>query len=450
MNEPIQAPQAAGSEAPGVLLVDDEPGILSALRRLLRPAGYRLFTAESGQAGLAVLEREAIALVVSDMRMPEMDGAAFLEQVRARWPGVIRILLTGYADVASTVAAINKGEIYRYIAKPWDDTDLQLIIRDALARQRLEQENRWLNELTQRQNAELKALNASLEAKVEARTAELRQTMDFLELAHKDLKAGFFNTVMAFGALQEMRCEALAGHSRRVADLCRAIAARLSLSDADSNDLFLAALLHDIGKIGLPDELLDKPFTALNPEARGLVVRHPLTAQGVLMAIEQLKGAAELIRMHHERFDGMGYPEGLSGYAIPLAARILAVANDYDALQQGTLVGRRCTAAEARAFLLENRGKRYDPDVVDAIDGYLAEIQTEEIQEIPLRVMHLQPGMVLTRDLMHPDGFLLLSRGRALDTFVIEQLKRLEERERRHFTAHVAKLLDRKPREAAR
>ena len=118
-----------------LLIVDDEPGILSSLRRLLRPAGYKIHTAESGQAGLLVLEQEKVDLVISDMRMPEMDGAKFLEQVRARWPGTTRILLTGYADVNSTIEAINRGEIFRYLAKPWDDNDLMLVVRRPVADQ---------------------------------------------------------------------------------------------------------------------------------------------------------------------------------------------------------------------------------------------------------------------------------------------------------------------------
>ena len=154
------------AEVPVLLLVDDEPAILSALRRLLRPEGYTLHLAESGRAGLELLEREKVDLVISDMRMPEMDGAQFLEQVRLRWPEITRLLLTGYADISSTIDAINRGEIYRYISKPWVDSDLMLIIRGALESARLRNENQRLLELTQRQNAELTELNASLEDKV--------------------------------------------------------------------------------------------------------------------------------------------------------------------------------------------------------------------------------------------------------------------------------------------
>jgi response regulator RpfG family c-di-GMP phosphodiesterase len=135
-----------------ILCVDDEPNILSSLRRLFRPQGYQVFTAESGAEGLKLLEAEQVDVVISDMRMPEMDGARFLEQVRARWPDTLRMLLTGYADIQSILDAINRGEIYRYITKPWDDNDILLIVRHALERKALEVEKQRLEALTQEQN----------------------------------------------------------------------------------------------------------------------------------------------------------------------------------------------------------------------------------------------------------------------------------------------------------
>ena len=191
------------AEVPVLLLVDDEPAILSALRRLLRPEGYTLHLAESGHAGLELLEREKVDLVISDMRMPEMDGAQFLEQVRLRWPDITRLLLTGYADISSTIDAINRGEIYRYISKPWVDSDLMLIIRGALESARLRNENQRLLELTQRQNAELTELNASLEDKVKQRTQEIEQINDFLNLANEQLKQNFLTSIKVFSNLME-------------------------------------------------------------------------------------------------------------------------------------------------------------------------------------------------------------------------------------------------------
>jgi len=417
-----------------LLFVDDEPSILSALRRLFRPHGYRIMMAESGAAGLEILEREAVDLVISDMRMPEMDGATFLKHVRQRWPDVMRILLTGYADITSTVAAINEGEIYRYISKPWDDNEIVLVVREALERRRLEEENRRLSALTLRQNEELKELNAGLEQKVSERTAEVRAALN-------ELKKTFITTVQVFSGMVELRAgpvgAQLAGHGRRVADHSRNLAKRLDLSDADVQTVMLAGLLHDIGKIGLPDGLLDKPFNNLSADHRALVMKHPVVGQNILMSVEKLRDCALLVRHHHELYDGSGFPDRLSAMAIPLGSRILAVANDFDALQIGTLVQRPLRADEALTFLIDNRGKRYDPQVVDCFAQLLAETGKKAVTELPIRCLQLRPGSVLSRDLNHRDGYLLLSRGSVLTKEIISQLVKLESTEQQPYTLYI-------------
>jgi len=427
--------------APTLLFVDDEPSILSALRRLFRPQGYRILTAEGGAAGLAILEQEAVDLIVSDMRMPEMDGAAFLKAARARWPDTVRILLTGYADMTSTVAAINEGEIYRYISKPWDDKLIIDTVREALERQRLELENRRLTALTQAQNDELKELNASLEQKVAERTAELRQALAFVEQAHGELKKSFLTSVQVFAGLVELRSgplgSKLAGHGRRVAEQARTLALRLGLPDAEAQNIMLAGLLHDIGKLGLPDELLGKPFNTLGQEQRAQVSKHPVIGQNILMSIDKFREAALLVRHHHECFDGSGYPDRLAGMAIPQGSRILAVVNDYDALQIGTLVQRPLKADEALAFLIDNRGKRYDPSAVDALAQHLAETRKTSVSELPTRTPQLKPGMVLSRDLTHRDGYLLLAKGCPLTTDIIGQLIKMEQAEQHPLTLYI-------------
>ncbi len=181
-----------------LLLVDDEANILASLIRLLRPMGYRIFTAESGAQGLEILAQQSIDLVVSDMRMPEMNGVQFLEQVRQQWPETMRILLTGYAEIGTTIAAINKGQIYRYISKPWEDNDIILAIQLALQHKLLEREKLRLEALTQQQNEELKDLNANLEEKIMLRTEELRQTIVFLETANAKLQKHFIASALVF------------------------------------------------------------------------------------------------------------------------------------------------------------------------------------------------------------------------------------------------------------
>jgi response regulator RpfG family c-di-GMP phosphodiesterase len=428
--------------APATLLfVDDEPGILSSLRRLFRPHGYRILVAESGALGLAELEKTPVDLVISDMRMPEMDGATFLKAVRQRWPDTVRILLTGYADVTSTVAAINEGEIYRYVAKPWDDNEIVKTVREALEGHHLKQENLRLTALTQSQNEELKGLNASLEQKVAERTAELRQALSFVEQSHGELKKSFLTSVQVFAGLIELRSgpagSRLAGHGRRVADMARNLAQRLGMGDVEVQNIMLAGLLHDVGKMGLPDDLLGKAFNTLSQDQRALVMKHPVIGQNILIAIDKFKDAAILVRHHHESFDGNGYPDRLAGISIPQGSRILAVVNDYDSLQIGTLVQRPLRPEEALAFIADNRGKRYDPATVDAFLKLISETRKSGPTELPLRTMHLKPGMVVSRDLPHRDGYLLLAKGSVLTGDIIGQLVKLEQSEQQTLTLYI-------------
>jgi len=412
------AAAAGGGEAPWrVLCVDDEPNILSALRRLFRQSGYVVEVAGSGSEGLAALERAGFDLVISDMRMPEMDGAQFLEQVRKRWPETVRILLTGYSDIGSTIEAINKGQIFRYVSKPWDDDDLRLTVRHALERKALEREKLRLEALTARQNEELREINASLERKVAERTAELRS-------AHEKLKLSFLTSIKIFANLIELREGTLAGHSRRVADLARRIATKMELGPGELQDVFLAGLLHDIGKIGLPDELLSKPVSHMSGDDLGQYRKHPVKGEQSLMALEELRNAARLLRSHHERFDGLGYPDGLVGLAIPLGARILAVANEFDGLQIGIVAPRRLSAEEAKKLIAEGRGRRFDPQVVDAFLEIMGGAETSTpVTDLTVPVAALKPGMVLARDLVSRDGVLLLAADYILDENLIRQIR---------------------------
>ena len=404
---------------PQLLFVDDEPSILNALKRLFRGKGYEIRIATSGAEGLSMLKEMAADLVISDMRMPEMDGAQFLEQVFLGWPDTKRILLTGYADASATIAAINRGKIWRYIAKPWNDEEILITVQQALAHRQLMHENARLTELTRLQNEELRELNAGLEQKVAERTAELRR-------ANADLHSSFLATVQVFSNLIELREGRLAGHARRVADLARQLAERLGLEETEQRDVLLAGLLHDIGKVGLPDRLLEKAFNALPPADKTEFMKHPTKGQQLLLGVPQLHEAARIIRHHHECMDGSGYPDALGGLMIPLGARILAVANDYDALQSGSLALHPHTPREAQEFIVRHRGKRYDPTVVDAFLGMVTESAAGEEADLVVTVPELRPGMLLSRDLLHREGYLLLPRGRVVDAAVIANLQRLQ------------------------
>jgi response regulator RpfG family c-di-GMP phosphodiesterase len=422
-----------------VLLVDDEPSVLSALRRLLRLNGYATEQATSAAEGLKLLEEGPVDLVISDMRMPEMDGAAFLEQVSTHHPDTVRLLLTGYADMDATVAAINRGRIHRYIAKPWDDKDLLLLVKEALERRALERRNAELLALTQRQNEELQTLTQSLEQRVQARTAELEQINQMLQLAYEEVDHQFTTAMAVFSGLLEMRQGRIAGHARRVSNLAGRMARRLGMAERLCQDVVQAALLHDIGKLGYPDDMLNKPVSQYGPAELVRYHRHPIDGEAALMALERLRPAALIVRQHHERIDGRGFPDQLAGEDISLGARIVAAASDYDGLESGHMAVQVYTPEQARLAIQQGVGSHYDAKVVAALFQALQELKEEAPQVVELEVRALRPRMVLAVDLLSPKGAILLAAGHAFDEAMIRRLVDLAER----FSAQImAKVLE--------
>jgi response regulator RpfG family c-di-GMP phosphodiesterase len=397
-----------------VLCVDDEPNILSAIRRVFRGTGYHVLVAEGGQQALEVLGREPVHLVISDMRMPVMDGAQFLEQVRQRWPATTRMLLTGYADVGSTIAAINRGEIFRYITKPWNEEELLRAAHEALERHALLHEKARLERAVASHNDELTRLNASLEAQVAERTAQL-------SAANTRLGKNYLSSIKAFSNLIELRGGLMAGHSRRVAELARRIAVEMNLPAADTQDIFVAGLLHDIGQVGLSDAVLACPVPRMTPEDKARYIKHPTLGEQALLALDDMHRVAMIVRSHHERHDGQGFPEGLSGDAIPVGARILALAETFEDLQSGHVSRGALAHDDARVLIERGRGTQFEATVVDA---FLESIRVPEpaLSLVELTVDKLEPGMRLARDLRSREGVVLLAADHVLNADLIRRI----------------------------
>jgi response regulator RpfG family c-di-GMP phosphodiesterase len=406
-----------------VLCVDDEANIVAALRRSLRGAGYNVVTAGGGAEALALLENTAVDVVVSDMRMPGMDGAQFLEQVNQRWPQVARILLTGQANMDATVDAINRGHILRYLRKPWDEAELRGAVLEGVERLALERERARLEALAQTQNEQLKELNGALEARVQERTAELSE-------AHQKLQRNHLKTIRVFSNLLELRGDLLAGHSRRMADTAREIARAMALPEGEVLNIFLAGLLHDIGLIGALDRLLAKPLARYTDEEMAQFRSHPAVAEQSLMALDDMQPVLQMIRAHHERFDGHGFPDKLCGNAIPLGARILAVADTYDDLQHGRLVEAKLTAPEARVVMRKGRGSQFCPEVLDVF-LHICEPNKARAGAPGLRLptSALEADMVLATDLVSNRGVLMLTAGHRLTLSLIGRVREFEQRE---------------------
>ncbi|NLI16977.1 MAG: response regulator, partial [candidate division Zixibacteria bacterium] len=306
-----------------VLAVDDEEGILKALTRMFRSIDIELSVATSGPEALKLLQDHKYSLIISDQRMPGMTGVEFLHLSRDISPDSIRILLTGYADISATVDAINSGAIRYYINKPWDDELFLSRIKESLELYELTANNKYLLELTKQQNEQLKIFNSTLEARVSSQTREIKMQRDSI------LKS-FMQTIKALSTLIDLRFKDVGSHSQRIAAFSKQVIAGYNLSQKEYQDIVVAAFLHDIGKIGLPDKIVSKQPAEMNKTDLEELRKHPILGQSCIFFIEGFEEIGKIIRHHHENYDGSGYPDGLMENKIPLGSRIIRIADAFD------------------------------------------------------------------------------------------------------------------------
>ena len=352
MSKEVSLPSAPTLKEPShysILCVDDESNILSSLRRMFSLIGYKVTTAESGAEGLEILAKQNFDVIVSDMRMPNMDGAQFFEVVRARWPQTVRILLTGYSDTTSAIAAVNQGEIYRYLSKPWVDEELCATVKSALEFAELRLERERLLELTRKQNAEL-------EQKVEERTTHLSE-------ANAKLRGSYISSIKAFSNLLDLRQPNLLVHSRKVAFLSMQMAKLAQFDEKHVQEVFIAGLLHDIGKIGMSDRVLRTNIAELPVSDLELYKSHPTLGATCLIALDDMTDVAAMIRAHHERFDGKGFPDGLEGDKIPMGGRIISIVETYEELLSGDVTKAPLDKDKAQKTIASLSGKYFCPEV---------------------------------------------------------------------------------------
>lgn len=315
-----------------ILVVDDEPANLRLLERLFR-RDYQCLTASSGMEALQLLTQHDIALLITDQRMPHMTGLELLKQAASLRPHMVRIILTGYTDVGTLVEALNSGQVYKYVTKPWNNQELQLTVSRALEHYE-----------TNKSRHDLSLANQRLEMRLD------------------EMLEGF---VCAITGALEAKDEYLYGHATRVKECASAIGKHMGMNNLDLEWLSLAAYLHDIGKIGTPDALLHQPLH-LTDEENIIVQAHAERGARIISSIPDLHDIADIVLCHHEHFDGSGYPAGLCGERIPLAARIILVADYYDSLVHPHSFYEAVSHEEAIFRLETGAGQRFDPEVVYA------------------------------------------------------------------------------------
>lgn len=419
---------------PVVLIVDDEPSIVSALKRLMRSQGYDTLEAANGAEALDIAGDAAVDLVLTDMRMPEMDGAEFLSAFNEIQPDVPKILLTGYADLESTISAINTGRIFAYLGKPWDDEELIRAAANALEQRQLRRERDSLLAQSEAQKAELASLNQQLQKRIAQSEAELEQTVQMMDsLAHQEAApAAPADSGAARSVLSSLAALPFAdrpGYLNELTAKAVKLAEKLGISGAPLEDLRTAIALLGLGRLGLSGRARQLPMERLPRRDREDFQRYPAESARLAGQLPGMEAVARVIAHHREYTNGKGFPQRVAGDAIPLPSRIILVVMEYLDLRQGRLVPRHYTDSEARRFLLDQRGKRYDTQVVNRFLETLPEAHYEEAEtdKDGPALDRVKPGMVLRADLKLPDGTLIAPRGYHLDEALLDALGQLQD-----------------------
>ncbi|MDM7859299.1 response regulator [Alteromonas sp. ASW11-36] len=418
------------SIVPTLLLVDDEPDILAALQRCLRKEPFTILTAANGVEAKACLQSETVHILMTDLRMPGMDGESLLEYVAEAHPSVYRIVLTGYAELASVKRAVNNGHIQCYLEKPWENAT----VVSALDQARFEVENkqserRYIQKVTSAQK-KLTVRNSALEKAVVARTKQLRATLK--QVQNEKLAA----TQMLFNMLTI--CPHLDPQfALNVSDLCVKIARCMQLPQEDIDTLELSGKFCEIGLIGVDHALLRTPINKLNFHQQQLYFGQVEKAEQLLAPVSHLEGVLDTITQQFEQPNGYGSPMHLSADQIVVTASILAVARDVWLLASGRLTGSKVSETAIRSHLEHHSGKKYAEQVVEAA-LQLNKLSREYVLQASTPVSALTPGMTLSENLYSSAFLLIFPKGHVLTERSIKRLLAIESNSGELLNIHVA------------
>lgn len=401
----VSAP-ALPPELKRILVVDDETVVVTALHETLRFEGYEVLAFEDPLDALKALHKTPFSVLLIDQQMPGLTGMEFFGQAKQLQPNATRILITAVLNLGTVIDAINKGEVYRFIVKPWLREELLVTVRNAAQRYELICGNAALQEQTVAMNARLAAQLAQLDT-------QNRQ----LDQLNRTLRENLDRSVQLCLKTLETYYPLLGQQARRVFGLCQTMAEDLKLPPDQRQVLEISSRLYDIGLLGVPRRVIrtyQQTPEALSAEERAIVELHPVLGQELVAFVADLEAVGETIRSHHERFDGAGYPDKLSGDQIPWLARLLAVAVGY--------VDSQSSDQKAREFITAHRGRAFDPEAVQVFLRCLPRAIVPRNQRAVL-LGELLPGMVVAHGIYTSRGILLVPEGQTLSQPHIEFLR---------------------------
>ncbi|HUA68234.1 MAG TPA: HD domain-containing phosphohydrolase, partial [Candidatus Saccharimonadales bacterium] len=311
-----------------ILVVDDEPGALALLQDDLTQAGFKVLGFTDAAGALEEAKKQKFSVIIADQRMPKMSGLELLAKTRELQPSATRILITGLLQLNTVIDAINKGEVFRFIVKPWLREELLVTVKNGVHRYELISHNERLQQATLAMNDQLVDLNRSLEQQVKIVEQKNQQLADLNAALERNLG----HLIQICVHTMQTFYPTLGNQARRVYQLCQSIAQVLELSPEDAHTLKTSAWLYDIGLVGVPRQIIkhwqEEP-QRLDAAEKALVEQHPILGQELAVFAGHLDKVGEIIRAHHECFDGSGYPDQRAGGNIPWLARLLSVAVAY-------------------------------------------------------------------------------------------------------------------------
>lgn len=411
-----------------VLFVDDEPNILRAIKRALFTMDITLLLADSGAKALDLMSKHDVHVVISDMKMPQMSGAELLEQVAINYPETFRVVLTGYADIESTIKAVNQGKIHRYLQKPWDNQELIAVVEEGLERVKLKAENLRLQKLTRLQNKKLRDVNASLEQVVQKRTRQIKAALNKIEKHNLAMEQVLFNVI-------SINPDINGKFAIEVSELASKLARIARLEKEEIKQVRYAGLICELGLLGLESEDFEAPFSKLKYQQQQNYLSQTKQAALILAPAHELHQVSDIIEFQFEHYNGSGLYNKVAK-EIPTGARILAIARDYWRLVTGRMSGIEMSPRDAKLEMKKHRNTRYDGEFLDLLLE-AEDVTTSNLLSTSLKASQLKAGMVLAQNLYNDSHILILPEGHVFSDATIQKLVHFEEERGKAFSIQI-------------